>query len=172
MIEGATGAAAAATGIQPWMIKLAAIGAVIFALFVWHEYSVHVAVHDAVSQAELVHKQAYDALSLKAQKNEIELGNKVNKIKGEKDEAIKAANTKYNALLNSLRDRPTGRQTSGTRSASNGKGPEGATGKELSRPDAEFLAGFASDTESLKNGLNACYKQYDAVKDQLQKFKQ
>lgn len=40
----------------------------------------------------------------------------------------------------------------------------GATGTELSRPDAEFLAGEAARADGIRAGLEACYAYADALK--------
>lgn len=39
----------------------------------------------------------------------------------------------------------------------------GATGRELSRPDAEFLTGEASRADRLREALKACYAAFDSI---------
>jgi len=61
--------------------------------------------------------------------------------------------------LNGLRDRPE-------RHLPNDPGVncKGATGAELSRPDAIFLVRETARAERLRDALDACYKHADAVK--------
>ena len=42
---------------------------------------------------------------------------------------------------------------------------QGATGAQLSRPDANFLAGFASECATVESALKACYHYADALQD-------
>lgn len=59
------------------------------------------------------------------------------------------------ALIDELRNRPE--RTVHTSDC------KGATGAELSRPDAGFLAGEAARAERQRNALEACYSQYDSL---------
>lgn len=61
--------------------------------------------------------------------------------------------------LNGLRDRPERHLPNDPRANC-----AGASGAELSRPDAGFLVREATRAERLQAALDACYKQYDAVK--------
>jgi hypothetical protein len=78
------------------------------------------------------------------------------KIRIEKDAQIKAINNQLADTLVSLRSRPS----SATKTI-NGQDCNGAT---LSAPDAEFLVREASRADTIRIGLEACYKQYDAIK--------
>lgn len=87
-------------------------------------------------------------------------------IRKEKDNEIRNLNARATALSNSLRDRPS-RSTAETSSvpstASNGSTATGCTGKELYRPDGEFLAREAARGDELRILLKQCYKQYQEV---------
>ena len=87
-------------------------------------------------------------------------------IRKEKDNEIRNLNARATALTNSLRDRPS-RSTAETSSVpsttSNGSTATGCTGKELYRPDGEFLAREASRGDELRILLKQCYKQYQEV---------
>jgi hypothetical protein len=89
-----------------------------------------------------------------------------NNIRKEKDNEIRNLNARATALTNSLRDRPS-RSTAETSSVpnttSNGSTAAGCTGKELYRPDGEFLAREASRGDELRILLKQCYKQYQEV---------
>ena len=89
-----------------------------------------------------------------------------NNIRKEKDNEIRNLNARATALTNSLRDRPS-RSTAETSSVpnttSNGSTATGCTGKELYRPDGEFLAREAARGDELRILLKQCYKQYQEV---------
>lgn len=78
------------------------------------------------------------------------------KIRIEKDAQIKAINNQLADTLVSLRSR----SSSATKTI-NGQDCNGAT---LSASDAEFLVREASRADQIRIGLEACYKQYDAIK--------
>lgn len=78
-----------------------------------------------------------------------------NKINGEKNAQIKTLNADLNNALVSLRQRP-----SSPTKTSDGKD---CNGSALSAPDAEFLVNFAKSADEIRIGLEACYKQYEAI---------
>jgi hypothetical protein len=85
-------------------------------------------------------------------------------LREEKDREIRNINARATALANSLRDRPDRPTTesgavSGTTGACNG-----ATGAQLAKGDAEFLAGYSADAASLKAALDQCVKQYESLR--------
>lgn len=66
-----------------------------------------------------------------------------------------------------LQDRPA-RITPAARAASpNPADCKGTTGAELSREDSGFLVSEASRADGIRAALSACYSQYDAVRDTL-----
>jgi hypothetical protein len=78
------------------------------------------------------------------------------KIRKEKDDQINAINSQLVDAISQLRSRPS-RSTE----ASNGKSCNGAS---LYAEDAEFLIREASRADQIRVALQACYKQYDAIK--------
>ena len=72
-----------------------------------------------------------------------------------KDAQIKAINNQLVDAISQLRSR----SNSPTKTI-NGQDCNGAT---LSAPDAEFLVREASRADQIRVGLEACYRQYDAV---------
>ena len=74
----------------------------------------------------------------------------------EKENEIKAINSKQDAIISSLRNRPE----RATQPASNDSPAictgAGSTGEQLFREDAEFLIGEASKAEVLKQSLISC----------------
>jgi len=78
------------------------------------------------------------------------------KIRIEKDAQIKAINSQLVDSISELRKR-----TSRTSEASNGKSCNGAS---LYAEDSEFLVREAARADEIRVGLEACYKQYEAIK--------
>jgi hypothetical protein len=109
-----------------------------------------------------------EAQQLKDQAREAErsMQKEVNRIQREKHDAVKVANSKYSALIDSLRNRPETRAAD-TMPGSSGS-DIGCTGAQLARPDAEFLAGFAADAERLQAAYNSCRKAYEVIRNAAQ----
>ena len=78
------------------------------------------------------------------------------KIRKDKDAQINAINSQLVDAISQLRKRP-----SRSEQASNGQSCNGAS---LSAEDAEFLIREAARADTIRAGLEACYKQYDAIK--------
>lgn len=78
------------------------------------------------------------------------------KIRIEKDAQIKVINNQLVDAISQLRSRP-----SNATKTINGQDCNGAT---LSAPDAEFLVREASRADTIRIGLEACYKQYESIK--------
>ena len=76
-------------------------------------------------------------------------------IRKEKDAQIASINTSLANALSQLRSRPSRAQ-----GASKGHGGPGAP---RSAEDAEFLVREAARADIIRTGLDACYKQYDAL---------
>ena len=76
-------------------------------------------------------------------------------IKKEKDAQITAINNQLVDAISQLRNRPSRAQI-----AANG---QGGTGAALFAEDAEFLIREAARADQIRIGLEACYKQYDAI---------
>ena len=70
--------------------------------------------------------------------------------------------TEHRKLVDSLRNRPTERANSGGVPQGSTSGV-GCTGAGLSRPDADFLVGFASDAARTQAALNTCVKAYNSL---------
>jgi hypothetical protein len=77
-------------------------------------------------------------------------------IRIQKDAQIKVINTQLVDAISSLRSR-----SSNATKTINGQDCNGAT---LSSPDAEFLIREAARADEIRIGLQACYKQYEAIK--------
>jgi hypothetical protein len=77
-------------------------------------------------------------------------------IRMEKDAQIKAINGQLVDAISQLRSR-----SSNATKTVNGQDCNGAT---LSAPDADFLIREAARADEIRVGLQACYKQYEAIK--------
>lgn len=155
-----------------WEIKLITVLITIACLFGWHRYEIHKSVNIAVTEQANIYQKRIDELTIKSLKVESDLKTKVSSIQGEKDAQIKDIDRKYRTTIDSLRQRQERSTASNsTGNSSNAESTKGATGAELYREDASFLAGFARDTEELKVQLNACYLQYDNVREQLNNYR-
>jgi len=87
---------------------------------------------------------------------------KADKIQKERIRESQIVNRRYNALVDSLRDRPEARQDSVPADSTNAVG---CTGEGLAKPDAEFLAGYAADAARLQAQYNACKAGYEALRN-------
>jgi hypothetical protein len=104
----------------------------------------------------------YAAAQEAARQRERDMQTSADKIREEKDRAIKEANARNTALLNSLRDRPE-RSSQSSGMSSTTSTCSGASGAQLARGDGEFLARYSSDAARLAAALDQCIKQYEAI---------
>jgi len=147
------------------------VSAGVFA-FRWHKSEVEKAVTEErlrVSKETLLAvEQAYRQ---KAQA-ELSMQDKLQDLQRKKDEQIRSISKHYDAIIAGLRDRPNDRQTGEnyTNSTAETTTETGATGLQLSRPDAEFLARFARDTAELQAELKACIRDYESVREIVNNF--
>ncbi len=99
-----------------------------------------------------------------ARQAEQELQSSADRLRQEKDREIRHLTARAASLAHSLRERPE-RAVAGAVSAAAGTGPAGAgcSGAELSRQDAEFLAGEAARADELRLALGQCLGQYESL---------
>jgi hypothetical protein len=116
-----------------------ALGGIAYGKYESYKYDSYI-----VSQKEAVQKKQEESQA------------KTDEIRKNKDAQIKAINTQLVDAISELRKR-----SSRADSAANGACGTGAT---LSAEDAEFLVREASRADEIRIGLDACYKQYDAIK--------
>ncbi len=154
-----------------WQTKLIAILLVVASLFAWHKYEVNKAVNKTIAEQTAIYKKQVDELTIKSLKVESELKTQVSTIKGEKDAQIKTLDTKYRVAIDSLRQRQERSTTSNsTGNSCNAESTKGATDEGLFGRHAEVSLGIARDAEKLKTYLNACYQQYDTLKQELDSY--
>lgn len=154
-----------------WQIKLFLVLAIIFGAYIWHTSEVKIAVNKAVAEVEAqVTKERFNLLD-KANDESYKLKEQIAKNKQEKDRELQIANTKYNNLLEWVRNLPS--QTSGGSSTGDTGDSEARREEviaELRRRHATDLAKYSFDAEEVKIALQQCYRDYDAVKKARDEF--
>lgn len=159
------------------ILKTIVIGSVLASIlsygYFWHKSEVKIEVNKAEMALIEKYKKQNNLLEQKANKATVTLKQNQDKIVKEKDAKIKQLDTDINTLIVSLLNRPDRPKISSnyTRNPFNPEDTAKGTGAGLYKPDAEFLAGYASNTERLKIELIACYKQYDEVKTNIDTFR-
>ena len=78
------------------------------------------------------------------------------KIRKDRDAQIKVINTQLVDAVSELRKRPS--------RATEASAGQGCNGTRLFDEDSEFLVREAARADEIRVGLEACYKQYDAIK--------
>lgn len=111
---------------------------------------------------KVVQEREMLAKANEAIEKERQLQAKADKIQKERIRESQIVNRRYNALVDSLRDRPEARQDSVPADSTNAVG---CTGEGLAKPDAEFLAGYAADAARLQAQYNACKAGYEALRN-------
>lgn len=98
-----------------------------------------------------------------AREKEQALQQGANNLREEKDRELKKVADTNRILLGSLRNRPE-RPAEGSAVSSTASACSGATGAQLAKGDAEFLAGYSADAAALKAALDQCVKQYESLR--------
>ena len=167
------------TELIPYLnwIKMGLVVSVIAGLFFWHTTQVNMKVQQAESAVRLEITQQYNKrtteLKDSAVKTQTELQNTVTTQQKEHNAKVHNLNLRVADLSNSLSNRPlrpTG-NSSIPGDTSNGTCTTGCNGQGLYQDDAKFLGWYAGQAEELKEGLVQCYRQYDTVKETLDKFR-
>lgn len=143
--------------MNPWALLAAFATAVgMFLAGVWYEAGVKDDEWTAKIQTDVV---AATNLAIEAERKQ---NQEVNNALREQAKDSRSIANKYARELERLRQRPdrTGNVQAGRRAAC-----KGATGAELSGPDARFLTREAARADELRAGLKACYAAIDAGSD-------
>lgn len=102
----------------------------------------------------------------KARQTEHDMQAAADEYERQKREEIDRLTDKHRALVDSLRQRAARPANSNVPAvAGNAQSTPVCTGAELHREDAEFLAGEAARADRLRTELEACYQQYDKVRN-------
>ena len=159
--------------ILTWKLYLSL--AIIFSalFYFWHDSKVHQMKEGFAIELKAKLDEQRHELTLKAKETSKEISNEVHSIDSTKQNKIKDINRSSAGILNGLQQRPSrANQSDYSRDSCNAESPEVCSGRELSREDAEFLTREATRADQLRIELDSCYKQYDLVKDSIDKFKE
>lgn len=99
------------------------------------------------------------ALQIK-QKQSADLAKTINDSREKYEAAIKDLSTANTKLIAGLRSRPNRKLPDSTTPKC-----EGASGDQLAREDAEFLAGYATDAQQQSIKLEQCYRDNDTMRE-------
>ena len=140
---------------NPWAL-LTLIIAFVLNGFYWNAHGSNAEHARMVANLESERAQALQ----KARDIETQWQEEVNEVTTKQAEKLAEVQHHLDVAIISLRDRPK-------RSATLPDTPRvecaGASGRELSREDAEFLAREAARADTLRVGLEACYAAYDGT---------
>ena len=165
------------TNLSTLPYKLIGVVAVSLGLLLWHTTDVKLKVSQAESAVRLEMTQQYNKrtteLNDESVKVQTELQTQVHTQQKEHNAKVHNLNLRIAALSNSLSNRPLRPASTGSipDSSNTGACTAGCNGQGLYQDDARFLGWYAGQAEELKEGLIQCYRQYDTVKDTLDKFK-
>lgn len=100
-----------------------------------------------------------------ARAREKELHRHADVLRQEHRNALNNLRSRHAAAIASLQQRPEKRvsETSSATCVDSSPGV-GSTGKELARPDAEFLVWYATEVEKLQQAYNECRHKYNALR--------
>lgn len=108
--------------------------------------------------------EVHDADQLEARTKEQTWAQRVGQVEQEKTNENARIAARYAAQLDGLRQRAERRPTPSGGMLETTATCAGATGAELSRPDATVLIGIAQRADQQRAALAACYGAYDALK--------
>lgn len=100
-----------------------------------------------------------------ARSREKELHRQADVLRQEHRNALNNLRTRHAAAIASLQQRPEKRASEASpASCIDSSSGVGSTGKELARPDAEFLVWYATEVEKLQQAYNECRHKYNALR--------
>lgn len=110
----------------------------------------------------------YIAVLKEARAKEQQLQHQANVMRLEHQREIETLRTRHSSIVAGLQQRPQKRASEAApATCSDSSAGVGSTGKELARPDAEFLVGFAAEVEQLQQAYNECRQKYNALRNTL-----
>lgn len=137
-------------------------------VIVWKEVRKAVAQTQEQMSAEYT-KKLLEASELAREREQVMVAS-ADKIRKEKDAQIANLNGRLSVALDGLRQRPQ-RPSGNSETPSDTSNRKGATGSELYREDAAAFIREAGRADRLREALNQCYKQYDAVREQFKEMR-
>lgn len=153
-------------------VYIVCIAIAVFGLFYLHNKQVDKAVDAAYTQMENEYNKRILSLVNKADAESLELKDRIKEQQNETQITIAGINQRHASIIAGLQQRPERPTSTSNYTPSTGTAEvtTGATGVELSRPDAEFLARESTRAEVIRESLLQCYRQYDEVKDAIEQF--
>jgi hypothetical protein len=155
--------------MNPWLILgfvLAVAAAGGAGLYQGHELGM-AEVQQKWDKERAAQEAEYAAAQAAAREKEQALQAGADQLRQEKDREIRNLNARATALSNSLRDRqerPTAEASAVSSTTDARPAATGCTGKELYRPDGEFLAREAARGDELRILLKQCRDQYETLR--------
>jgi hypothetical protein len=155
--------------MNPWLILgfvLAVAAAGGAGLYQGHELGM-AEVQQKWDKEKAAQEAEYAAAQTAAREKEQALQAGADQLRQEKDREIRNLNARATALSNSLRDRqerPTAEASAVPSTTDARPAATGCTGKELYRPDGEFLAREAARGDELRILLKQCRDQYETLR--------
>lgn len=162
--------------MNPWLILgfvLAVAAAGGAGLYQGHEMGM-AEVQQKWDKERAAQEAEYAAAQAAARQKEQSLQSRADRLRQEKDREIRNLNARATALSNSLRERPNRPTTEASAVSSTAEvrpAATGCTGKELYRPDGEFLAREAARGDETRLLLKQCREQYETVIQMLMETK-
>lgn len=153
-------------------IYLVCIAIAVTGIFYLHKHQVDKAVTAAYAQVENEHNKRLIALMNKADAESLVLKATIKEQQNETKTAIADINKRYSIVIAGLQqrpERPTGKSDN-TSSTGTTESTVGAYPAELFREDSQDIAAVGKAADELKEYLLQCYKQYDEVKDAIERF--
>lgn len=119
------------------------------------------------NKERLAHSQALTEAIQKGRDTERQMQSQADKFQTEKRNEIDRITRQHRAVVDSLRNRPERPASPVSGSAGTPQGQSGCTGVGLHREDAEFLIGEAARADKIRAELEACYIQYDNIRNMM-----
>jgi len=148
---------------MPWQLKLVSLGVTLVIGLVTGWTINGWRLHGKIEALQASHAQAVAEAYKRTQEAQNRLSTQSEASRKAHQNEIKTIRSSYERTINSLRNRPDRRADLPAIAAS----CAGVSGKELSKRDGEFLAGFAADAAQLQSALKKCETQYNAARDAL-----
>lgn len=120
-----------------------------------------------VAELEAAYAKAFAEAKEQALQKQKTLQEQADRIRNEQNAKIQNVQRSLGIALNSLRNRQSAAEARDASSTSNGQAAQGCTGAELYRENAEDLIREAARADTIREGLNACYQQYDSIRETL-----
>jgi len=148
---------------MPWQLKLVSLSVTLVIGLVAGWTINGWRLHGKIEALEASYAQAVAEAYKRTQEAQNRLSTQSEASRKAHQNEIKTIRSQYERTISGLRNRPDRRaDLPAVASAC-----AGVSGKELSKRDGEFLAGFAADAAQLQSALKQCETQYNAARDAL-----